>query len=102
MGSDGGEVVDGGQESGTTELWVSSNTGSGDTEEASGENGLDDTARFEVTFGSSLLGESRDKGHDGLGDRVSVVLDLLVVVVLVLEDDELEEGEEGNEDLRIF
>jgi hypothetical protein len=98
--SDGGEVVDGGQESGTTELWVSSNTGGGDTEEAGGKDGLDDSAGFEVTFDSALLGEAGDEGHDRLGDGVGVVLDLLVVVVFVLEDHELEEGEEGNEDLR--
>jgi len=98
--SDGGEVVDGGQESGTTELWVSSNTGGGDTEEAGGKDGLDDSAGFEVTFDSALLGEAGDEGHDRLGDGVGVVLDLLVVVVFVLEDHELEEGEEGDEDLR--
>lgn len=97
--SDGGEVVDGGQESGTTELWVSSNTGSGDTEEASGEDSLDDSAGFEVTFDSALLGEPGNEGHDGLGDGVGVVLNLLVMMVFVLEDHELEESEEGNEDL---
>ena len=102
MWSDGGEVVDGGQESGTTELWVSSNTSSGDTEETSGEDGLDDSARFEVTFDSALLGEAGDEGHDGLGDGVGVVLDLLVVVVFVLEDHELEESEKGNEDLKRY
>lgn len=98
MWSDGGEVVDGGQESGTTELWVSSNTGSGDTEEASGEDSLDDSAGFEVTFDSALLGEPGNEGHDGLGDGVGVVLNLLVMMVFVLEDHELEESEEGNED----
>jgi len=98
VGSDGGEVVDGSQKSGTTELWVSSNTSSGDTEEAGSEDGLDNSARFEVTFESALLGEAGDEGHDRLGDGVGVVLDLLVVVVFVLEDDKLEEGEEGNED----
>ena len=100
VGSDGGEVVDGSQKSGTTELWVSSNTSSGDTEEAGSEDGLDNSARFEVTFESALLGEAGDEGHDRLGDGVGVVLDLLVVVVFVLEDDKLEEGEEGNEDLK--